>query len=159
MTSELGVEELYIPVDCCPFVLGADPNQSTPYLAAFKGIPDNLAVTLGQVALPLHVVLAAAIHNAHVVHVLFGHDGEYLGVSPIPEHDLLIEFLVGEFFSGSDVEDLDDRLGFVLGVFRLELSPDVFFDFFRDLRNGMIPFESVFGRSLSKKHSKTIGFR
>ena len=34
-----------------------------------------------------------------------------------------------------------------------------FFDFFRDLRNGIIPFESVFGRSLSKHHLKTIGFR
>ncbi len=35
----------------------------------------------------------------------------------------------------------------------------MFFDFFRDLRNGIIPFETVFGRSLSKKHFKTIGFR
>ena len=27
----------------------------------------------------------------------------------------------------------------------------MFFDFFRDLRNGIVPFETVFGRSVSKK--------
>ena len=31
--------------------------------------------------------------------------------------------------------------------------------FFRDLRNRIVLFESVFGRSLSKRHFKTIGFR
>ena len=46
MTTELGVVELDVPIDCFTFVLGTNPSESTPYLGLLKNISNDLAVSL-----------------------------------------------------------------------------------------------------------------